>query len=71
MDLDDYVEVEDTDAEDTEPERVQLPLRAAALTPKPERFPLRLDTWGEITRDTITDAFEFTPIDTWIDDSSM
>lgn len=66
--LEDYVEVEDTDVEDTEPDRVQLPLRAGALTPAPELFPLRIDTWGEITRDTVTDPPQFLPVDAWQDD---
>lgn len=68
MNLEDYVEVEDTDADETEPERIQLPLRAGAFTPSPELFPLRLDTWGEITRDTVTDPPEFLTADTWLDD---
>jgi len=73
MKVEDYLEVEDTEADTTEPgnshpTRILLPLRAAVLTPVPERFPLRHDTWGEITRDTATDQLELTPTDTWLDD---
>ncbi len=68
LELEDYAEIADTEADATEPERVRLPLRAATFTPAPELFPIRVDTWGEITHDTKTDPPQFLPEDTWLDD---